>query len=286
MLLKHESRSRVGQIELLAGSSWLVFLILIILAGYLYLNPNIFFPKEPRSVPLLAGADLMERLQEEKEPVFVFFYHSPSGVSARTYFPILEDLAQRFGNKVRFYRYQASPKYPDQYFNEFWRYDSVFALFQNAQEIRRAPLVISSLAVANQGFAFLVIKDHLGLRRPLVAGREAPGAQLITADDFRPAVLASTGYSIVLFTSPHCPAARRFQPDFERVAAANGDLAEFFVLDVTAAGGSEVQGRYAGRSTPTVAIFYQGAFQGKFSGGFNDPNANESAILGLLVPYL
>ncbi len=260
-------------------------LVLLALGGVLKLKDFLLVP-QPQFVPRLSGTELTEKLRTAKAPVFVFFYHSSHGAAARTFFPVIDQLANRFDNRIHFCRYQLSAKYPDPFFNDVWQYDSVFVLFKDGAEVKRLPAPITSLANANLGYAFLMIKDLIGYWKSPSPGNAIPPVQYVHAGNFQEAVLNSKNFVIVNFTSPTCPAAENFKPDFKRIAVANQNFAEFYLCDVTLPQNREIRLQAGSSATPTVALFFDGGRRAQFSGGFTDFQANEAAILGLLVPYL
>jgi thioredoxin 1 len=275
MAMIHYRRGEIDILHLLVGA---------ILVGYLLVNlgkiQTYLFGYEPKSVPLIEANQI--RSLSSSKPVFVYFYHRLSDDTAKIYLPVIDEFAQRYGDKVDFYRYQFNKDHQTEEFKGYWSNQSTLVMFQNGHEIKSSAATLGEPKFLPRGFAFKFIRDSVVKPFPVKERTD----WFLRPDDFESKVLTSPKPVVVNFTCNTCPAAQMLEPHFKQIALENALIADFYMVDTNDLKNLNVIREYGARSTPTMVLFYNGKKVFRQSGAYSQREPNEALILGMISSYI
>ncbi len=271
-------RSKHGEIERV---HWLVGAIIV---GYLLFNlGNIkisLFGYNPKNIPLIEASEL--KSMYSSKPTFVYFYHKLSDDTPKQYFPVLDELAERYAGKVNFYRYQHNADYQKEEFKDHWSNQSTLVMLQNGKETKSAAASLGNPKFLPRGFAFKFLKDSVIGATPISQRSDL----FIKPEEFEKKVLGSLKPVVVNFTCDTCPAARMLEPHYKQIALENAGIADFYMVDTNDAKNSDILSAYGTRATPTMVLFYNGKKCLRQTGAYSQKEPNEALILGMISKYL
>jgi thiol-disulfide isomerase/thioredoxin len=272
MAVIHSRRGKVEPIYLIAA---------VILSAFVLFNSGkiktYFYGYEPRHVPLIETSQL--KSLKSSKPVFVYFYHKLADATPKGYFPVLDEFAVRYGDKVDFYRYLLNDNYQIEEFKNYWANQSTLVLFQDGREIKSQAAMLGDPRFLPRGFTFKFLKSSLISAHPKTAERKD---WFLGPDDFERKIVQSLKPVLVNYTCDTCPAARMLEPAFRQIALENSDIADFYMVDTNDPKNIDILREYGTNATPTLALFNNGKRCFMKTGAYGNREPNEALILGMI----
>jgi thiol-disulfide isomerase/thioredoxin len=237
---------------------------------------------QPKNLPVISSSDLTDLISSKRsKPTLVYFYHKITDSTARSYLPVLDEFAAKYGDRVDFVRYPLGD-YQKEQFKEYWPMESQMVVFKDGIKAGAAPGYASNLPSVSRGVTFKLLKEWIA---PHVLPPEERKDWFVHAGEFETLVLNARRPVVVDFTCKTCPYAQMFEPQFKQIASANSGMAEFYLCDTNDPDNRDILWKYGSTATPTVALFYDGKRRQKISGASPQLDGNEAIILGMISSY-